>query len=453
MASRLAAAAALMLATAAHACPFELRSARPPKPPPDAAPLAQAYLLVQSRLVRCAMTPRDVASARPFFADAGGHARFAASVARAAYADAYRDFVKAPAHKEVLHDYLARSLPRAAQRARERPEELALGFAWEWAYLAQAAINAYRHTDDVRFLRLVVPQFGEIMARRDLASGRIDETTGRPSRAWSSKVGDARNWKAVITHAGRITAPMAEFVELVRARPALTGPYGAEAQRLLGAIEEVAAEFEPDYRLLPGRQAGYYVTRGEGAVEPLNHVHAFGETLVLLHAVTRQEKYRKRITELAAFFAAAQFPQPNGTRVWGYRPTPDNLTRHAPEPIWKAQITVRFVLRGFAHGVGFGAPEVRNAAAVFLKNVSLADGKFNVTISAVRREPLDTLGSRASLGRGLAGWIYLDAVDPAVRGAIEEAVARDTRIFPRGWLQSGITAEAYSQRLAPVAAR
>jgi hypothetical protein len=334
-------------------------------------------------------------------------------------------------------------------RGLDQPEVMALRLAWSWANSAQAALNAYRHTGEERFLDLMVPHFDEIMAKRDVVTGRLDETLGRPSKAWSSKVGDSTKWKAVLTHAGRLTAPMAEFVLLVNTRPALAR-YRVQAARLLPAIEAAVAEFDSDYRVIARRSAGYYVRREFGDVEPLNHMHAFGETLVLLYRITGKDKYRARVAELGRYFAASMFEQPNGTRVWGYQPTPENLTQHKPEPVWKAQVTIRFPLQGYLNGVVFTQDDARNLAAVFTRNVHRGGGSFATSIAQKAGHTFDKGSKRqVALGRTLALWIYLDQVDPAVRELIEQTVASDPSLFPGGWLQDYVMAEAYSHRLAP----
>jgi hypothetical protein len=305
--------------------------------------------------------------------------------------------------------------------------------AWRWAYAAEAAAQAYEETGDERFAAALAHMAVPVLDMRDAVVGRLDECLGRVGAGWSSSSVAPGRIATNVTLAGRIAEPLAHLAALAGRSPEL-------AQIAPGAVAAARAAVEDlEERYVPQGGAGYYRVACGDRAEPLNHLAALGSALVRLHDVTGDRSLLDRAAALARWFSAATFRARNGTLVWRYDPAPGRPRGRGPEHVWKAQITVHFVVLAAARGVlerGL-LDEVRRT---LLTNVFLPDGPA-ATIES-DREPL--AGYRGLRG-GPSALLPLNELGGDVAVAVERLVASDPGLG--GWFARPHGLPAYARRL------
>lgn len=331
------------------------------------------------------------------------------------------------------------------ERAREPARRGAI-YAWEWATLARAALEAHEALGDGAFLELVARSGDAVLADRDDRHARVDSFHRRVRPGWSHGEHLEGHQTCLLTHSGRIAFPLLRFAQVVRDDAALGAAHGERAARFRNAVAEALDDFDADYRTLPGRALGYYHRPTRDDVDPLNHQCAAAEALVLLADLDPSHARTQRVSELANWFRAAAREQPDGSWSWPYTPTPETLGDPAPkgEYSWKAAISILFPIRAHEHGLAFEADDLARIARTFLGSVH-RDGAFQRRIDP-RRDPL-----HAGYGpnSAIVGWMLLDGHAPEIRRILERAVGRQPALFPGGWFTSAHSVLAYAHRLGP----
>ena len=380
------------------------------------------------------------------FARVGPALDLLATEPRRARRELYAILMKAPPDAQLLYDFLVVHFDKTMAGALDNCRSGSI-YGWNWAYGAEAALEAYEATGQVRFLDLVGTTGDLVIADRDDRHGRTDQFRGRVLESWGHCSENIEaEYTNVITHAGRITYPLLRYAEIVRADKTLEPWHGLRGQRFLDAAAEALDAFDDDYRVVPGTDAGYYLRPVRGDVEPLNHAHAAARSYVLLHVLTGEAKYQQRVEELAAWFRAAIVPDEQGVWNWPYAPTPDDLGQSGfnGEEVCKAQITIGFPVVAAAREIAFDGSDIAQLVRTFLVHVH-RDGRFNMRIDP---EFTDLVGS-STRHPLLAGWIQLDEHAPEIREIIIDAVADRRDVFTGGWFGKPVLVLAYAHRLAP----
>ena len=369
------------------------------------------------------------------------------------YNELYAHFSRATPIPDVVLQYLDVALARDIERGLATPDDAAQFYAWPAANGLTALVEAFDATQDVRFLELFIRTYDEILKARDSEHKRRDEVRDRVMKTWGYR--HRERWTCVMTHAGRIGYPVLRFCLAVdRADKKVRRQFNAKAQEYLNSIKTAIREFDDDFRVIPGTNEGYYVRASIGDVEPLNHMHAVGNSLVLLHVLTGKEEYKTRAEQLANYFRGSAERHDNGSLTWGLQPTPEQRTGHAPELMWKGEVTIGFPVTGLRHSIGFTRDDLLPIVNTFMKNVWRGNGVINTSTSPGLDEELklfDFTGWELRTASFL-GWVRLDSVDPRVREAVEQAMISRTDLYPQGWLQNTKTIEIYAYRMKPPAA-
>jgi hypothetical protein len=159
---------------------------------------------------------------------------------------------------------------------------------------------------------------------------------------------------------------------------------------------------------------------------------------------------------MSKYFLASVNEDESGSYWWGYRPVPDNLKDHPPEPIWKGRRTIILPINAYQSGIVFTYKDMKALAKTFTSNIWAGNNKFNMYIAKKKWKALrpgNVKPERRRRPQALAGWIVLEEFDPKIRIIIEEAVATRTDLFPHGWFcrndNKGLLL-AYAKRLQPI---
>jgi hypothetical protein len=351
----------------------------------------------------------------------------------------HREVMRAPANVEVLHEWTATGLRRVLQAADDAHTRRGATYGWRASYLIEAALIGYEATGDERLIVTARDAMLSMLDHRDDRYGWSDDVRGRVLRAWGSSHIDAGVFQNIITHAGRIAAPMAWYAWLVQ-QAGLGGGHQAAAGELANAAAAAMREFD-DERVVDDKLA-YYWRITHDKMDALNHQTSAGEALLYLASLYRDGFWLDRAGKLAAYVRAIMLREPNGTLVWRYCATPDAPDDSPPEPIWKSQVTIRFLRHAARLGIEFTGDDVAEVARSFRVNV-LDPPDYNA-LFAERRRRLKP-GHRYGGPNNITPHLLLGEYDTQLARQITDAVAGDPQVG--GWLAHPKTGSAYALRL------
>ena len=357
----------------------------------------------------------------------------------------YKIHVKAEPNPDVIYDYIKLQMDLKIGNARDRPDERATPYAWAWGYLATASCFAFRATGDERFLDLIVESYEEILANRDdlsIESAQIHGVPVQPSWGIMREKNGEMQYMYIVTHAGRIGFPVLLFCEIVQTNPSLHDKYLHISEMFLESVIETMNAFDSSFVTDEESEGGYYVSPLRDMIEPINHSHAAGATLVMLYELTGDEAHLEKVVKLANYFRSCIVEEDNGSYVWGYRPQPEDRMRCEGEWSWKGAITIIFPIVVYEKGLAFTSADMQAFANTFLKNISPSEDIFNQTIYSTDHKP--TSKTRYDTA---TGWNLLNTINPSVQGALEDVMIKRTDLFPGGWFQNAATAQAYCYKL------
>lgn len=362
---------------------------------------------------------------------------------RARAAVLYEELMRAPAHPEVLYDYLRRrAIGLLAHASRD---DRASSYGWGLASAWYAGLRAFEATGQRRFLGLLASTFERVLEQRDCVLGLEDECRGGVGRGWGSTRFVRGRYTASITTTGRIAYPVLLFCRLVGGSRSLERALGEQAARFLPAVEEALADLDGDFVAVG--EEGYYQGPVSPAAEPLNHTAWAGAAYLALHELTGRRGHRERAARLARFLLASMYDDGAGHPVWDYAPDPGTHRGRSPERLWKAQVTVRFVAAAAEAGLVLTGEHLRAVGSTLAANVFLPGGRINTRIDRVV-EPFETFRGVVHGGYGgLIGLVEAESYCPGLRDRIAEVVA--TRPEVGGWLGSDAAAMGYACLLHP----
>lgn len=374
------------------------------------------------------------------------------------YKKLYKVFTLAHSHTDVFYWYLVNEFNAVTSnlktlnlgdKKKRRP-------SWSWLWTGYAAIIAYNNTGEERFLQLFISTFDQFLYYRDDKLNRVDHYRGRIMKSWGAffKL-DFNTCEPIlvntVTFTGGVVFPVCKFCKTVLMDESLKKRYGEKAKQYLKVIEEAVSEFLGEFVVVPEINGGYFKQLdNEYKVEPLNHSHYFGATLLELYFLTGNGYYLEITKRMSNYFLASITKEDNGSYSWGYRPTPNNLKHHNPEPLWKARRTIILPLTAYECGIIFNDEDMKAFAKTFTSNVHVGENKFNIYISKRKFDSLQSYKIKKELRdcvQGLASWILLDIFDPSIRHIIEKAVAERTDLFPKGYFSGYRSSIAYAHRL------
>jgi len=360
----------------------------------------------------------------------------------------YQTLALADPNPEVLYGYLLKEAGAMLEHvlsigsAEDIPHDLTMKFtaAKGWDEFGQACLKAYQGTRDCRFLDLFVSVFDEYLPLRDDRMGRIDHFRQRPMKTWATFIifGDTGKsyFYNTVTFTGEIVYAALEFCRLVRQSPELREIYGERVENYISVAEDAVAEFLDEFVVLPDNNGGYFIAVDNNDIpEPLNHSAVFGAALARLYGLTQKEVYFRTARQMVLFFLASVNRADNGAYWWGYRPTPENLKDHSPEPLWKARRTILLPIAAYDEGIVIKYEDMTALAKTFTQFVYQGEGEFNAYIGPGRKLALspENLKAFPYKAEALMGWIVLDRFNPRIREIIEHAVASRRDLFPYGW--------------------
>jgi hypothetical protein len=376
---------------------------------------------------------------------------------------AYRQLVGNTFDADILYAALRKRFDKTLAQDRRLGLKRDAGLAWPGAYLSEAALVAYRKTGQQRFLDLFVHYFDAVLQRRDDRLGRFDSEHKRVMPAWGSvNIGKTR-WIAHVTHNARIVYPATEFARLVLQDASLQQPallqYRAKAEEYIAASRETLDAFEDDLVAVPG-QAGlrWYRRPLETNFEATNHLHVVGTAWLNLALLTGEPRYKRHVEELITVFLKGVRREPDGLVSWNYFPFFAESERRVypngqeySEPVWKAVLTVPFLVRAAEHGYRVPAWFMTAIGRTFSRQVLQGDQLWR-NLARKQSRVVDLKRDRKKRGmlKNTMALSELGDLEPELAPRLAALVASRPDLFPLGWLSSppGLLGYAYYLKIS-----
>lgn len=279
--------------------------------------------------------------------------------------------------------------------------------AWGESYLLMSLVEMAQATGEAKYLDWFEQRFDFVLSVRDSELGRRDAFRRVILPVWGSLRYSKDQYHDWAVHTGMITYPAAEFVRIVRGKPALARRYGAKADAYLRACEEAVAAHDSEWFDGPGEGEGYYWDLYLRAHLPLNQQNAPGRTLLALWLITGKPEYRDKVERLARFMEHRLRIHPDGAYDWAYWPGLHDMGKGS-EDISHASINADFAALCARSGIVFTDDDMKRFARTFTEHVSLGDNKFAVTIGGGGKPAEATYASQAPR------WLALSQWDPKV---------------------------------------
>ena len=355
----------------------------------------------------------------------------------------YAELMGADSNADILYEYLQIEIDRALNNADKDDLNRGRYYGWGLSIPNQACVIAYEATSQVRFLELLSQTIETILPYRDSELGRVDDVRKRAMHSWGSNryAGEGR-YTADVTLAGRISYPIASFCRLVRNDARLEERFGRQAERFLQVARQCIDEYDDEFRTITGTDQGYYYSVTHDWEEPINHMAWAGNTLILLHDITGEEKYGRMARQLAAYFRGGMWIDKSGNLVWSYQLY--QFRGEKGEHVWKARTSTEFALLAHRYGVVFTQQDMVEIADTFLNNVYRGNGHFSARINDVYEDMEQYINHRGGY-LCLTPFLVFDDFRPQIREVLEEMVS--TRLDIGGWLRRSHGLIAYAYRL------
>ena len=359
--------------------------------------------------------------------------------------------------QEVLRDALARGFNAVIRNDQQLGLKRYQNLAWGGVYLSEAALLAYQRTGDQRFLELFEAYFDRVLERRDVVLGRRDDFRGAVRQGWGSSKVDGNRWINLVTHNGRIVYPATQFALLVQQTPALER-FRAKADHYTAISVAVLDEFDPEWQLLNTATGDAWFARPPlGEPEASNRIHLVGRSWLNLAKLTGDSKYKQRVEALITTFLKGVRDQPEDAVSWSYYPaftldktSPYFIEQEQGEPVWKATLTVPFLLEAYQQGYAVPQDLIRRIATTWNSSI-LNTNCIRYTINPNNSRCLLPDRDRDKIGmlQTLMSILPYSTIEPGLADTLQNLVASRPDLFPGGWLGSAAGMIGYAYFLQP----
>ncbi|QFU15736.1 hypothetical protein [Microvirga thermotolerans] len=329
-------------------------------------------------------------------------------------------------------------------------------YSWQWSFWGRAALELYEATGEPRFLDLLVGAAHNVLAARDDRHGIVDGNQKRVVKSWGSVIsfGGPPMRGTDITATGLIALPILQLANRLGAR-------GELDEEIAGLALDCAPgfdEYETFYVDLPRFDAGCYrYAFIPQAIDPTNHMNAFGAGLVELYAFTREARHLERARKLLNFYRNSMVTDDDGAISTPYEQDPDFRKRPRSEWFWKMTVSAELPLALARHGLLVKEEEMIGIARTYADVVMARPDGINAMTRRSDRpriidftKPLDseTPEYRSYVPMIAAGLFFVDR-EPRIGHKLLRYMLHHPQWFANGLFGGGgaaLLARAYSLR-------
>lgn len=296
-------------------------------------------------------------------------------------ASAFGVFTSCTPHRDVFYDCLDFSLRWLTAPDNPDPALPPLYnrgqlYSWQWSFWGRAALELYEATGEARFLNLLVGAAHNVMAARDDRHGIVDENQKRVVKSWGSVIsfGGPQMRGTDVTATGLITLPILQLANRLAARGELDEEVAGLAQQCAPSFDE----YEMFYVDLPTFDAGCYrYAFIPQAIDPTNHINAFGAGLVELYAFTKEPRHLERARKLLNFYRGSMVVDQDGAISTPYEQDPEFKKHPKSEWFWKMTVSAELPLALARHGLLVKEEEMIGIARTYADVVMAEPGGIN----------------------------------------------------------------------------
>ncbi|AWM87951.1 hypothetical protein [Microvirga sp. 17 mud 1-3] len=296
-------------------------------------------------------------------------------------ASAFGVFTSCTPHRDVFYDCLDFSLRWLTAPDNPDPALPPLYnrgqlYSWQWSFWGRAALELYEATGETRFLTLLVGAAHNVMAARDDRHGIVDENQKRVVKSWGSVIsfGGPQMRGTDVTATGLITLPILQLANRLAARGELDEEVAGLAQQCAPSFDE----YEMFYVDLPTFDAGCYrYAFIPQAIDPTNHINAFGAGLVELYAFTKEQRHLERARKLLNFYRGSMVVDRDGAISTPYEQDPEFKKHPKSEWFWKMTVSAELPLALARQGLLVKEEEMIGIARTYADVVMAEPGGIN----------------------------------------------------------------------------
>ncbi|MBZ6076078.1 hypothetical protein [Microvirga puerhi] len=296
-------------------------------------------------------------------------------------AKAFGIFTSCTPHRDVFYDCLNFSLRWLTALDNPDPSLPPLYnrgqlYSWQWSFWGRAALELYEATGENRFLKLLIGAARNVMAARDDRHGIVDENQKRVVKSWGSVIsfGGPSMRGTDVTATGLIALPILQLANRLAARNELDEEIAGLAQELVPSFDE----YEMFYVDLPKFDAGCYrYAFIPQAIDPTNHINAFGAGLIELYAFTQDPRHLERARKLFNFYRGSMVVDRDGAISTPYEQDPDFKKHPKSEWFWKMTVSAELPLALARHGLIVKEEEMIGIARTYADVVMAEPGGIN----------------------------------------------------------------------------
>jgi hypothetical protein len=357
---------------------------------------------------------------------------------------AYFAFIKLPASHEVLYQFLAER--DAALANSDLTTDPGSALAWGWAYAANAEIDAFMATFDLRYIDMFLRGARQAFAHTDRVLGRKDSFGRDNIDGWS--LNEPGKPGREITLPARIITPMIRLALDIRGYKEFDAKRKEEilsfAERGIAILKPYLAE-----QVIEGDQR-YFRNLWSGEHDAINHMAAFAEASMLAFQYGGDPAFRDFAVGFEHYFVAHATPM--NTEIgrtalsWPYQVLPKDQYE---EQFWKAAITLPALVYLDESGLKLDEGVRVGLLWSVLGLVIRQNRSINTFIGKMDLRVTGGTSERIGYSRGLlfTHLMLLDAWEPTVRDTILDTVAARPDVFPNGLLLHVSDAVAYAHML------
>jgi hypothetical protein len=284
--------------------------------------------------------------------------------------------------------------------------------------------------------------------------------------AWGSvNIGKTR-WIAHVTHNARIVYPATEFARLVLLDASLQQPallqYRVKAEEYIAASRETLDAFENDLVAVTGQPGLRWYRRPlENNFEATNHLHVVGTAWLNLALITGEPRYKRHVEELITVFLRGVRRESDGMVSWNYFPFFAESEKRAypngreySEPVWKAVLTVPFLVRAAEHG--YRVPDwFLTAIGRTFSGQTLQGDQLWSNLARKQSRFVDLKRDRSKRGmiKNTMALSEFGDLEPQIESKLTFLVASRPDLYPFGWLSSPPGLLGYAHYLGAQPAR
>ncbi len=296
------------------------------------------------------------------------------------------------------------------------------GIAWGLSYRMMSLNDLYRVTGDVKYLRANLRCIQAVLAVTDDKIGK-QLFTGRIVAAWGCDKYAKRGRAVFAVHTGIITAPMFEFLLLVRDNVGFKAEIDDVFQTILKGAADALAVHDRQWRDGPEKGAGHYIGMDqeddlENKPLPGNRLSAMGWALWRSWQISANTMHRDRALAIGRYIKNRLYKSPDGAYYWAYSLTVDPVKEKrarenvSGEDSSHAGLTMALPLALARDGKIFNRHDLRRVGKMVVNGIARLGG--GILIGSVTGDPKANPGY---VGHAV-NWLSFAEAESGVRDTI-----------------------------------